>query len=109
MTQDELEIELFRLRMRTRLLEHLVAKALLHGASAIPSLTLKQLSERRAGLENWLDKNLEVTDQAYGARFQNDPAQAALYADEVLDIATDLKATINSVAADIEAVVSKKK
>lgn len=89
---------MFRLRARLMLIEQLV----LRNALLEPVLNHRwPISKSQQTLKGWLDSNVQVTDLAYGKHFQ-DPAIAALYADEVKEAADDLKERIDLIARDLE-------
>ena len=94
----ETEMEIFRLKVRIRLIERLLIKTAFLTSHVQGILTV---AGTRTGLEGWLDPNSEVALRAYGPALQ-DPGLAALYADEVKDITDNLKKVVNEIGNDAE-------
>ena len=91
------EIEAFRLRYRLAMVEKMALKALLLQGAA-PPLSLRG---SQTNLEGWLDLCSASADQTYGKVFR-DPAQMALYADEVKAIVEDVKKDLDKLVREIE-------
>jgi len=89
------DVDDFRLYCRVSLLERLVLKT----AFVAPLLDHRlSAEESRDSLKGWLDLNSQAADLAYGKHFR-DPAQTALYADEVKEITEKLKLEVDKLAA----------
>jgi hypothetical protein len=89
---EKSDLEAFRLRAQVNLIEQLVLKL----AFREPVLN-HQLSGQasRDLLQEWLDSNTTAALSAYGGHFQGDPAQSALYAEEVRGIVEKMKKTVD--------------
>ncbi len=86
------DIDAFRTRVLINLIERLVLKVAFEDPVRASHLTAVQ---SRDALKNWLDINSSAADAAYGSRFRNDPAQSALYADEVKDLIEAMKLNVD--------------
>jgi len=86
------DINAFRTRVLINLIERLVLKVAFEEPVRTNQLTATQ---SRDALKTWLDTNSSAADAAYGSRFRNDPAQSALYADEVKDLIEAMKLNVD--------------
>ncbi len=87
------DINAFRTRVLINLIERLVLKVAFEEPVRTKHLTAAQ---SRDALKAWLDTNSSAADAAYGSRFRNDPAQSALYADEVKDLIEAMKLNVDN-------------
>jgi hypothetical protein len=96
MSQDE--IEAFRMRYRVALIERIALK------NALATLQLDghlSIEENRDLLKSWLDASSKVADRVFGEHF-GDPAQTALYADEVKEITDNMKKVVDGLATGLQ-------
>jgi uncharacterized alpha-E superfamily protein len=91
------EIEAFRLRYKLEVVEKLAIKALLLLGAAPP----RSLRQSQREIKDWLDLCSTSADQAYGRVFR-DPAQMALYADEVKAIVEHMKQDLDKLVREVE-------
>jgi hypothetical protein len=87
------DIDAFKMRVRINLIERLIFKVAFEDPVRAGHLTAMQ---SRDALKAWLDINSSAADAAYGSRFRNDPAQSALYADEVKELIEMMKLNVES-------------
>ena len=90
------EVEDFKLNYRITVIEKMAVKALL----LIGALPPRSLSESHDDLKDWLDLCSTSADQVYGRVFR-DPAQVALYGDEVRAIVEEIKKDLDSLVREI--------
>jgi len=86
------DIDAFRMRVLINLIERLILKVAFEEPVRASHLTAVQ---SRDALKAWLDINSSAADAAYGSRFRNDPAQSALYADEVKELIETMKRNVD--------------
>jgi hypothetical protein len=86
------DIDAFKMRVRINLIERLMLKVAFEDPVRAGHLTALQ---SRDALKAWLDINSSAADAAYGLRFRNDPAQSALYADEVKELIEAMKLNVD--------------
>jgi hypothetical protein len=91
------EIEAFRLRYRLEIVEKMALKALLLQGAAPPL----SLPKSQKNLADWLDLCSASADRTYGKMFR-DPAQVALFADEVKAIVEDVKKDLDKLVREIQ-------
>ena len=86
------DIDAFRTRVLINMIERLILKVAFEEPVRASHLTAVQ---SRDALKSWLDINSSAADAAYGSRFRNDPAQSALYADEVKELIEAMKRNVD--------------
>jgi|GEM_PF-5499862 uncharacterized alpha-E superfamily protein len=91
------KIEAFRFRYRLAVVEKLAVKALLLLGAAPP----QSLQQSQQQIKDWLDLCSTSADQTYGRVFR-DPAQMALYADEVKAIVEDMKKDLDKLVREVQ-------
>ena len=82
------ELELFRLKYRVTLLEHFVLPLFVEALASQPGMTIAKAREHLTAA------NRENALKAYGEHFR-DPAQLALYADEIDEILQSLERLVD--------------
>ena len=92
------EIAAFRNRVHFEIVERLTLQTALVVRASILGLSMQESRDR---LKDWLEHNSVLADQVFGVHF-GDPAQSALYADEVREIVDNLKAKVDKMAGDAE-------
>jgi hypothetical protein len=92
------EIEAFRMRYRVALIERIALK---NALSTLLLDGLLSIEESRDLLKSWLGASSAIADRAYGEHFR-DPAQTALYADEVKEIIDNMKSIVDSLAIGLQ-------
>jgi hypothetical protein len=92
---DQAALDAFKTRVRLMLLEKLLLRLAFDGAVGAISA-----AESRERLLDWLDHNSQAADSAYASRFKGDPAQLALYADEVKEVVDGMKTVVEEVYHD---------
>jgi hypothetical protein len=89
---DETDLEIFRLRFRVKILEQ-IALRLAFGA---PVLTQgKSVEASRKQLVGYLRRASTLADEVY-PKAVDDPAQAALYADEAREMIEEMVSFVNT-------------
>jgi len=90
---NQAALDAFKFRVRLMLLEKMLLRLAFHK----PLAASISGEESRALLLDWLDHNANAADSAYAMRFKGDPAQLALYADEVREVVDAMKVTVEEV------------
>jgi hypothetical protein len=97
---DEAERELFRLKLRLSLMERLISRVALLPASSFANAEAADQSSRLA-LEDWVEKDSERLGEFYGSAL-DDAASEVILSEEARELARKMKATIASVARDLD-------
>lgn len=97
MTQDEIELDLFRLRIRLNIVQEMALRGALLATYRTGNL---DEAENLQALKHSISSNSQTADRQYGAVLR-DPGKTAMYSDEVLAITEDMNHMLDLIAFQI--------